>query len=231
MKKIGIIGGLGPESTIDYYKGIIDAFRKRQAGLASPEIVIYSADVTKLLGMAEAKQWNNLVKWLVERVNALHRAGAQFAVIGSNTPHIVFDEVKSRSPIPMLSIVEETCLKAESLGLNRLGLMGTKFTMQSDFFQKPFHEKGMSVVIPKDDEIQVIHNKLMSEIELGIINNSTRKELLSIVKRMKDEDSIEALILGCTELPMILDKEEYGITFLNTTAIHIDSIVKYCIKQ
>jgi aspartate racemase len=231
MKKIGIVGGLGPESTIDYYRGIINAFRKRQAGLASPEIVIYSADVTKLLEMAVAKQWDNVVKWLVERVNALHRAGAQFAVIGSNTPHIVFDEVKSRAPIPMLSIVEETCLKAESLGLNRLGLMGTKFTMQSDFFQKPFHAKGMAVVVPKDDEIQVIHNKLMSEIEFGIINDSTRKELLSIVKRMKDEDSIEALILGCTELPMILDKEEYGITFLNTTAIHIDSIVKYCVKQ
>jgi len=231
MKKIGIIGGLGPESTIDYYKGIINAFRRIYSGLASPEIIIYSADVTRLLELAEAKQWDELTEWLLERISALHRAGAQFAAIGSNTPHIVFHEVESRSPVPMLSIVEETCLKAESLGLNILGLMGTKFTMESDFFQKPFHEKGMSVVVPKSDEIQVIHNRLMSEIELGIIKESTRRELLSIVKRMKDEDTIEALILGCTELPQILDKEEYGITFLNTTAIHIDSIVKYCIRR
>jgi aspartate racemase len=231
MKKIGIVGGLGPESTLDYYRGIIDAFRKREAGLSSPEIVIYSANVTELIEMVEAKQWDTMIQWLAEKVNALHLAGAQFAVIGSNTPYIVFDEVKSRSPIPMLSIVEETCLKAESLGLNKFGLMGTKFTMQSDFFQKPFYAKGMSVIIPKDSEIQLIHYKLMSEIELGIITNETRKALLAIVKRMKDEDSIEALILGCTELPMILDKEEYGIPFLNTTAIHIESIVKYCIEQ
>jgi aspartate racemase len=231
MKRIGIVGGLGPESTIDYYRGIIYAFRKMQASSATPEIIIYSADVSRLMEMAEAKQWDELVEWLLERINALHRAGAQFAAIGSNTPHIVFDEVKSRSPVPMLSIVEETCLKAESLSLNKLGLMGTKFTMQSDFFQKQFHTKEMSVIVPKNDEIQIIHNKLMSEIELGIIKESTRKELLSIVKRMIDEESIEALILGCTELPMILDKEEYGIRFLNTTAIHIDSIVKYCVMR
>jgi aspartate racemase len=231
MKRIGIVGGLGPESTIDYYKGIIDAFRKIQSGLAVPEIIIYSADVTRLLELAEAKHWDELAEWLLERINALYRAGAQFAVIGSNTPHIVFHEVESRSPVPMLSIVGETCLKAESLGLNKIGLMGTKFTMQSDLFQKPFHEKGMSVVVPKGEEIQFIHEKLMSEIELGIIKESTRRELLSIVKRMKDEDTIEALILGCTELPLILDKEEYGIIFLNTTAIHIDSIVKYCIMR
>ncbi|MBN2323254.1 MAG: amino acid racemase [Spirochaetes bacterium] len=231
MKRIGIIGGLGPESTVDYYRGIIDAFRRTEAGSAVPEIILYSADVSRLLKMAESKQWNALTEWLLTMINALHKAGAQFAAIASNTTHIVFDEVKSGSPVPLLSIVEETCLKAGSLGLTTLGLLGTKFTMQSDFYQKPFREKGMSVVVPQDGEIQLIHDKLMSEIELGIIRESTRKELLAIVKRMIDEDSIEALILGCTELPMILDRDEYGIIFLNTTAIHIQSIVKYCTTQ
>ena len=229
MKKIGIIGGLGPESTIDYYKGIINAFRQRKVGLTTPEIIIYSADVNRLLELVETKDWNNLVEWLVKMVNALYSAGAEFAVIGSNTPHIVFDKVKPRSPIPMLSIVDETCKRASNMKLKRLGLIGTKFTMESDFFQKVFHDLDMSIIVPMKDEQQFIHNKIISEIGLGIIKNSTRQELLSVVKRMIDEDSIDGLILGCTELPKILEKDEYGIPFLNTTAIHIKSIVDYCI--
>lgn len=227
MKRIGIIGGLGPESTIDYYKGIINIFRQRD--LAAPEIIIYSADVNRLLELAEAREWNKLVEWLVEMVNALHNAGAEFAVIGSNTPHIVFDKVKSMSPLPMLSIVDETCKRASNMKLKKLGLMGTKFTMESDFFQKVFHDAGISIIVPMKDEQQFIYNKIISEIALGIIKNSTRQELLSIVKRMIDEDSIDGLILGCTELPLILEKDEYGIPFLKTTAIHIDSIVYYCV--
>ncbi len=227
MKRIGIIGGLGPESTIDYYKGIINIFRQRD--MAAPEIIIYSADVNKLMELAEAREWNKIAEWLVEIVNALHNAGAEFAVIASNTPHIVFDNVKSRSPIPMLSIVDETCKRASGMKLRNVGLMGTKFTMESDFFQKAFHNVGISVIVPMKDEIQLIHHKLMSEIELGIIRDSTRQEFLSIVKRMINEDSIDGLILGCTELPRILEKDEYGIPFLKTTAIHIDSIVDYCI--
>ncbi len=229
MKRIGIIGGLGPESTIDYYKGIINIFRQRD--LAAPEIIIYSADVNRLLELAEAREWNKLVEWLVEMVNALHNAGAEFAVIGSNTPHIVFDKVKSMSPLPMLSIVDETCKRASNMKLKKLGLMGTKFTMESDFFQKAFHDAGISIIVPMNDEQQFIHNKIISEIALGIIKNSTRQELLSVVKRMIDEDSIDGLILGCTELPLILEKNEYGIPFLKTTAIHIDSIVDYCIGK
>ncbi len=229
MKRIGIIGGLGPESTIEYYRGIINAFRRREANLETPEIMIYSADVSRLLELMEAKNWNGLVDWLVKMVNALHSAGAEFAVIGSNTPHIVFDKVRARSPIPMLSIVDETCKRASGMKLKKLGLMGTKFTMESNFFQKAFHDADISIIVPMKDEQQFIHNKIISEIALGIIKNSTRQELLSIAKRMIDEESIEGLILGCTELPLILEKDEYGIPFLKTTAIHIDSIVDYCV--
>ncbi len=229
MKRIGIIGGLGPESTIEYYRGIINAFRRREANLETPEIMIYSADVSRLLELMEAKNWNVLVDWLAKMVNALHSAGAEFVVIGSNTPHIVFDKVRARSPTPMLSIVDETCKRASGMKLKKLGLMGTKFTMESNFFQKAFHDAGISIIVPMKDEQQFIHNKIISEIALGIIKNSTRQELLSIAKRMIDEESIEGLILGCTELPLILEKDEYGIPFLKTTAIHIDSIVDYCV--
>lgn len=143
----------------------------------------------------------------------------------------MFDEVESRSPIPMLSIVDETCRRAETLELKKLGLMGTGFTMESDFFQKPFYEKGITVVSPDEEDQKYIHDKLMSEIELGIIKDSTREGLLSIVKKMIKQESIDSVILGCTELPLILDRDEFGIPFLNTTAIHVDSIVEYCIKK
>lgn len=226
MKKIGIIGGIGPESTLDYYRGIIDAFRSPAGGLHSPEIIIYSADLAELLGVLEAKDLEALTAWLLFRLAALHRAGADFAVIASNTPHVVFDEVARRSPLPMLSIVEATCTKAESLGLKRPGLMGTQFTMAADFFRKPFRARGMALVVPSPDEQQFIHEKLFSEIELGIIKDSTRQELLAIVEKMIARDAIDSLILGCTELPLILDREAFGIPFLNTAAIHVDSIVR-----
>jgi aspartate racemase len=230
MKKIGIIGGIGPESTVDYYKMIIGAFREQQA-LDYPEIIIYSANLFDIMKILEKKEWGKLVDWLEERVEVLKNAGAEFAVIGANTPHIVFDEVRARSSIPMLSIIEETRKKAQSLGLKKLGLMGTKFTMESDFFQKPFVDRGMVVVVPEREEQELIHYRLFSEIELGIIKDATRKELLSIVKKMIERHSIDSLILGCTELPLILDKDEYGIPFLNTTAIHAESIVKYCLGK
>lgn len=231
MKKIGIIGGIGPESTVDYYKGIIRIFLEQYADLAYPEIIIFSVNMNRLLKMVENREWNKLTEWLVGKVKALHRAGAEFAVIGSNTPHIVFNDVQSKSPIPLLSIVGETCKKADSLGLKKPGLLGTKFTMESDFYIKPFENIGMKVVVPEEQDRQLIHEKLFSEIELGIIKDSTRKELLSVVKRMIDKESIDSVILGCTELPLILEKDEFGIPFLNTTAIHTDSIVEYCIKE
>ncbi len=231
MKKIGIIGGIGPESTVDYYKGIIRIFLEQYADLAYPEIIIFSVNMNRLLEMVENKEWNELTDWLVGKVKAVHNAGAEFAVIGSNTPHIVFNDVQSKSPIPLLSIVEETCNKAGSLGLKKPGLLGTKFTMESDFYLKPFENIGMKVVVPEKQDQQLIHDKLFSEIELGIIKDSTRKELLSVVKRMIDKEAIDSVILGCTELPLILEKDEFGIPFLNTTAIHTDSIVKYCINE
>jgi aspartate racemase len=231
MKRIGIIGGIGPESTIDYYKLIIGAFHEKQADLGYPEIIIYSADLSSLMRIFETKNWENLTDWLLEKVIALHKAGAEFAVIGSNSPHIVFDKVSSRSPIPMLSIIEETRKNAQKRGLKKLGLLGTRFTMESDFFKKPFGENGMEVVVPEKEDQELIHHRLFSEIELGIIKDSTKEELLSIVRKMIDKHSIDALILGCTELPLILNKDEFGIPFLNTTAIHAESIVNYCIGK
>jgi aspartate racemase len=229
MKRIGILGGLGPESTVDYYKEIMGAFNTRYSELAYPEIVVYSADLNKLMGFVSAENWSALSEWLLAMISSLHLAGAEFAAIASNTPHIVFDEIRPKSPIPLLSIVEETCKKVQEMGLRRIGLMGTKLTMEAQFYKKPFISNGMSIIVPSKQERQVIQHRLFSEIELGIIKDSTREELLLIARRMVEEDSIDSLILGCTELPLILTESRYGIPFLNTSAIHCESIIRHCI--
>jgi len=175
--------------------------------------------------LMEEKRWDALTDWLLQKVEALRKAGAEFAAIGSNSPHVVFDAVKPRSSLPLVSIVEAACNHAQALRVKRLGLMGTAFTMQADFFKKPFLAKGMSVVVPEPDDQKLIHRRLFTEIELGIIKDSTRQELLAVAKRLIDRHGIEALILGCTELPLILTKDEFGIPFLNTTAIHAEAMV------
>jgi len=231
MKRIGIIGGLGPEATIDYYRIITESYLKKQEGQNYPDVIIYSMNLKELFRMAESKEWPQVVDWLLEGITSLHRAGADFALISANTPHIVFDEVRTLSPVPMLSIVEETLTVVEEQGLKKVGLMGTKFTMQSDFYQKTFSTKGIEIVVPNGDEQQYIHTKLEEEIGLGQIIEKTRKDLLKIVKRMIGNAAIEGLILGCTELPLILTKEEFGIPFLNTTKIHAESAVRYSLSE
>ena len=231
MKTIGIIGGIGPESTVDYYKAIIAAFNTTYAHLAYPEIFVYSVNLNRLMGFVDAQNWTGLSEWLLRKIDALHRTGAEFAAIASNTPHIVFDQIKTRSPIPLLSIVEATCGKALELNLKKAGLMGTRLTMKADFYKTPFLSHGISVLVPTEKEQQLIHQKLFSEIELGIFRNSTKEELLHIAKRMVDEEGIEALILGCTELPLILTEDRFGIPFLNTAAIHCERIISYCIDS
>lgn len=228
MKRIGIIGGIGPESTLDYYRRIITTFQGGPQAFSVPEIIIYSANLAELMKIQEAGRSAELTAWLLERVEALHRAGAELAAIAANTPHMVFDEVSSRAPIPMLSIVESTCSRAQELGLRKLGLMGTAVTMKADFYPRAFRAKGLAVVVPEEDDQALIHHRLFSEIELGIIRDSTRQELLAVVRRMIDRQAIDGLILGCTELPLVLERDEFGIPFLNTTALHVASIVRRC---
>ena len=229
MKTIGILGGLGPESTIEYYKGIIRAFQKNESGY--PEIIIHSASLNEFWEIIEAGQFDELTVWLAEKIESLYDAGADFAAIASNTPHVVFDKVNSRSPMPLLSIVEETCKKANSMGLKKCGLFGTGFTMRSSFYQDYFSKHGISMAVPDEGDRRFLDDKIFSELAFGIIKDETRKLFLRIVRKMIDAESIDSLILACTELPLILSNDECGIPFLSTTAIHVESIVELCLSE
>ncbi|HEX3028519.1 MAG TPA: amino acid racemase [Clostridia bacterium] len=227
MPRIGMIGGLGPESTLDYYKLLIEKHRKELGDGINPEIIIYSMDMYKFLEMMNGKQWDAAASWILNGLEVLHKAGADFGFISANTPHMLFDRIMELSPIPLLSIVEETCSFVEKQGYKKVGLMGTLFTMQSDFYQKVFDQRGIQIVLPNKEEQQYIHNKLMTEIEQGLLLEETRKGLLDIADRMVSEDLIEAVILGCTELPLILTKDYYGIPFVNASKVHIEGVINY----
>ena len=220
--KIGIVGGIGPESTVDYYKRLITGYQKLKTDGSYPQIVIDSIDMKGMLDLVAEREWESLVNLLVEALNNLHAAGASFAVIASNTPHVIFDRVKDLSPIPVLSIVEEARLKAGELKLKKVGLLGMIFTMKEPFYKSNFQKDGIEVM----KEQEYIHDKICSELELGIANNDTKEEFLRIIDRMIKDDSIEGLILGCTELPLILNDGDCRIPFLNTVEIHVESIIK-----
>lgn len=228
MRKIGLIGGLGPESTLDYYKGIISAFAAAGANYHYPEIFIHSLSLASFMRRAEAGQWDRVAEMLLASVQALHRAGAQFAAIAANTPHLAFERVRPRSPLPLISIVETTLERALAMGLQRPGLLGTRLTMSSRLYQECFAPQGMEVAVPPAPDQELIQKRLDTEIELGIFKDSTREELLQIVSRMKRKQGIDSVILGCTELPLLLGQDELGLPFLNTAAIHVAAIVAYC---
>ncbi len=233
MKRIGLVGGIGPESTVDYYERFVAALSSRPPA-ARPELIVYSANVDELFALMEARDWDGLVEWLVRKLEALRAAGAEVAAIGANTPHLVFDRVQARSPLPLRSIVEATRDEAVRLGARRLALLGTRFTMASDFYERSFQAAGLEIVVPDPAEQELIHRRLMTEIEVGILKESTRAELLAIAERLVGTQGADAVILGCTELPLILDRAAYPlpgarapVPFLNTTAIHVADVVRY----
>jgi aspartate racemase len=226
MKTLGIIGGLGPESTLDYYHRIIVLYRERTGNQHYPEFVIVSVDLRKGLDFMDANDLSGMADYLVEAIGKLARAGADFGIISANTPHIVFDDVVPRSPIPLISIVEATHAAAKAQNLKRLGLFGTRYTMQADFYPKVFEREGIELLVPDPHDQDYIHDKYMNELVLGKFLPETRAGLLAIVDRMKATSGIEGVILAGTELPLLLrDPDHNGIPFLDTTRIHCEAAV------
>jgi aspartate racemase len=226
MKTLGIIGGLGPESTVDYYQRILALYRERMRDGHYPEFVIVSVDLRKGLDFMDASNLGGMADFLLEAIGKLARAGAEFGIISANTPHIVFDEVAPKSPIPLISIVEATCATAKAQNLKRLALFGTRYTMQANFYPKAFKREGIELHVPDTHDQDYIHDKYMNELVSGKFLPETRGGLLAIVDRMKATSDIDGVILAGTELPLIIRASDHnGIPFLDTTKIHVEAAV------
>jgi len=225
MKRLGIVGGIGPESTIMYYRFIVAAGRERLGG-AAPPIVVNSIDVQKVLKLAEEDPVPGLRDYLLSEISILARAGVSLGLIAANTPHIAFDELRAHSPIPLVSIVEATRDAARERGLTRLGLLGTKFTMQGRFYRDVFSRSRIELVCPNEHEQLFVHDKYVGELLRNTFLPDTRDRMLGIIKTMVERDHIDGVILAGTELPLLLTEDSaWGVPLLDTTRIHVQAAV------
>jgi aspartate racemase len=226
MKTVGIVGGIGPESTVEYYRFIVENYQKRIADGSYPAIIINSIDMKRMLEGIAAGRLQETIAFLSTEIERLAAAGANFGLLASNTPHLVFDQLRERSRIPLVSIVEAACRAASAAHLQNVALFGTRFTMQGGFYEKVFGKAGIQISLPTPTDQEYIHDRYMNELVKGIILDETRTGLVQIAVKMKEQKGIDGLVLGGTELPPILrDADGIDVQILDTTKIHVIEIV------
>jgi aspartate racemase len=230
-KVIGIIGGIAPASTNDYYQSIIAEYLRRTGTNQYPSILINSINMTRMLGYVVEKKFDLLVEYLSQEIEKLKNGGANFAVLASNTPHIVFDQLKQKSPLPLISIVETTIDCCDTKGLKKLGLFGTKSTMTGGFYQAGAAKKNIEIFVPNSDEQDYIHSHYMNEFVKGIFLDDVRETLVDIAHKLKKSFNINGLILGGTEIPLILKPGHLpDLELINTTLVHVENILDYAMN-
>ncbi len=230
MKKLGLVGGMGVESTIPYYHDIVYGVQNKIGKKFFPNITIESVNAFDVLGLCSEQKYDELTDYLMQAIKNLTTSGADFIALSANTPHIVFDRLQNISTVPLVSIVEATRNEAIRLNKHKLGLLGTIFTMTEDFFKKPFYNSNIEIITPTAEEMEYINLKISSELEFGVIKEETLQGFQKIIKRMQQEDSIEAVILGCTELPLLLNDEVSPIPCLDTMKIHIQLLIDLIVE-
>ena len=218
------MGGLGPESTIDYYRLILDAWKARHPS-SLPHVVIDSLDVNLGIRLVQSDR-PGLVRYLLDSIRRLERAGCDFAAMAANTPHIVFDELAAESPIPLLSIVECCADAVEARGFGQVGLLGTGFTMAAGFYPAVLKRRGIDVVVPDEPRRSWLHERYLGELLNGVFTDETRAGVTRIVEDWAERGDVEAVILAGTELPLLIRADTLaGLPLLDTTEIHVRAIV------
>lgn len=231
MKKLGILGGMGPESTLVYYKKIAAAYKERDKNGYFPALTIETVNMYEMLDLCKSENYEALSDYLLEGIFNLEKAGVDFVVLASNTPHVVFDILEQRSHIPMLSIVMPVYQAVRDSGAKRVAWLGTRFTMEQPYFRKIFEENGVAIVIPKENEREIIDKIIAEELEFGIVNAESKKRVDRIIGRLCSEENIEGIIMGCTELPLMYSEEPLPVPVFDTMEYHIQGIVKYMFEE
>jgi len=227
MKTLGLIGGIGPESTIEYYRLLIEGYRKERDG-EYPSIIVNSVDLKRLLAWMAESKLDKVADYLSSEIEKLSRAGADFAALASNTPHIVFDQLRQRSTVPLVSIVESACEAVQNLGLQTVALLGTRYTMQASFYPEVFASADIRLVTPNAEDQTYIHTKYLGELLNNEFLPETRSGIQKIIDKLRQLERIEGVILGGTELPLLLTDEAHdGIPLLDTTRIHVGVLLRH----
>ena len=226
MRKIGLVGGTGPESTIMYYKELNSRIDEATCCKSMPELVIESVNFRKTWELVSAEQYKDLADYSSEKVNCLAKSGAEIITLTAVTMHIVFDEIENNTNVSLVSIPKAVCSEIVGKGYKKVGLLGTIFTMEHDFMKKDLLQAGVDVIVPDKSDRELIAKRIYEELELGIVKESTLQEFNEIIRKMQSAHGIEAVVLGCTELPLILNDENCLLPCLDSVAIHIKKLIK-----
>jgi aspartate racemase len=231
MKTIGLVGGMSWESTLEYYRSINETVKERLGGFHSARIVMVSVDFAEIESLQHKGDWDRMAAMLGEAFRAVERGGAEFALLCTNTMHKVFDRIQEAVRIPLVHIVDVTGREIKGRGLGRVGLLGTRFTMEQDFYKgKLARDYGLEVLIPDEAERQVIHGILYNELCLGQIKDASRDVFKEIIRRLQGRGA-QGIILGCTEIPLIVKPEDSGLPLFDTTALHAKAAVDLALQD
>jgi len=231
MKTIGLIGGMSWLSTAEYYRIINQEVNKRVGGLHSAKILMYSVDFDTIEKMQTEGRWDDATNMLVDIAIKLENGGADCIVICTNTMHKIADDVQKNVSIPLLNIVDATAERIKAKGLKKVGLLGTKFTMKEDFYRGRLYKNfGIETIIPGDEDIKTVNDIIYKELCLGKINQSSKDKIIKIINGLADNGA-EGVILGCTELPLLVKQEDVNIPLFDTTQIHAEYAVEYALKD
>ena len=228
MKIIGLIGGMSWESTVTYYKIINETVKEKLGGLHSAKCILYSIDFQEIEECQANGNWEKSGEILGEAANNLEKAGADFIVICTNTMHKVINQIKEKISIPILHIAEMTAEKILEKGLKNIALLGTKYTMEQDFYKSKLIEKGINVIIPDKNDIEIINKVIYDELCLGTINSNSKKKFLEIVDKLRSKGA-EGIILGCIEIGLLIKNEDTDVPLFDTAVIHAEEAAIYSI--
>jgi len=229
MKTIGIIGGLTWYSTLDYYRLLNELVNKRLGGVHSGKIILNSVDFAEIKPLTEQDEWEAIAVIICKAAVSLQSAGADCIMIGANTMHKIADKIQAAVNIPIIHIGTVTAEKIKNTGLKKVALLGTKYTMQLDFYKAKLAEYGIETMIPNEKDIQYINRSIYDEFSIGAFLPETKKEYLRIIKQLI-EDGAEGIILGCTEIPILIKQEDCAVPVFDTAVIHATAAVDFALQ-
>ena len=219
MKTIGLIGGMSWESTVTYYQLVNETVKRELGGLHSAKVLLYSVDFAEIEEYQAKGEWEKSAEVLAEAAANLEQAGADFIVICTNTMHKVAPQISRRISIPILHIAEATAEELKKKGISRVGLLGTKYTMTQDFYKTKLTDAGIEVVIPDAEGVELVNGVIYQELCLGIISDASRQKLRAIIAQL-EQDGAQGVILGCTEIGLLIRQEDVTLPVFDTTLIH-----------